>query len=103
MRVVDCEYDSNEEPVSVTCEDDGEYYTFHREEVGHWVYAVRKGRYPSWEVSAECPNCHNGVTILWRGNFPSVPDEIAESVALQSAKSAYLYPFCPYCGMKLEK
>lgn len=32
MRVVDCEYDNESSPVSVTCEDDGEYYTFYSRE-----------------------------------------------------------------------
>ena len=37
MRVVNCEYDNEMRPISVTCEDDGDYYSFDLIPMGEWI------------------------------------------------------------------
>ena len=55
MRVVNCEYDNEERPISICCEDDGEYFHFFidKQQTGTWTYYST--------TMMECSNCKKHV------------------------------------------
>lgn len=76
MKIIDCEYDNNMNPISVTCEDDCEIFIFKRPVSGRWL----EGR---------CTVCG------WE-----VPDSIMyDGYEIQSWDYT---PFCPECGAKMS-
>lgn len=77
MRLIDVEYNSNSEPVSVTCEEehDGTVHEFEVVRHGEWIYfhAAPEG----WKVCSEC---------LEQAHHPAGGD-----------------PYCHKCGAKMDK
>ncbi len=70
---------------------------------GHWIYEAHK-EYANyrWNVTAQCSECGEDKGEIWAGFFPGIPDDIAESVALQSAESVKISNYCPNCGSKMD-
>ena len=70
---------------------------------GEWVLTVHNqivnGRR---SVTAQCSECCEDKGEIWAGFFPGIPDDIADSVALQSAESVKISNYCPNCGAKMD-
>lgn len=70
---------------------------------GHWELTVHNqivnGRR---SVTAQCSECYEDKGEIWAGFFPGIPDNIADSAALQSAESVKLSHYCPNCGAKMD-
>lgn len=76
MRLIDVEYDSNSEPFSVTCEEDGAVHVFEIVRHGHWIHKLRQ-----YEMD-EC-NCSECEQLL--------------TTAIGQRMS-----YCPKCGAKMD-
>jgi endogenous inhibitor of DNA gyrase (YacG/DUF329 family) len=70
---------------------------------GEWVLEAHKenSNY-GWNVTAECPECHDEKKVVWRGLFPNFCDALAKETALDNAKSVKLSNFCPNCGADMR-
>ena len=85
MRVIDCEYNSNCEPISVTCEDDVNLYDF------------RPVRHAKWEPDPDspprhrCSNCHSNPY-----------DNEADQIVYRADFKEHLTKYCFDCGCKMD-
>ena len=84
MRVINYEYDRRSNPVSVTCEDDGETYTFQIIRYANWVRD--EGFTGIMEHTEHCSLCGCIVSVS----------------GLYTAYSTG-YHYCPECGATMTK
>ena len=70
---------------------------------GRWVLTANEehSNY-RWNVTAECSECHLSKGEVWAGFFPGFPKELAEDIALESAKSVKMDNYCPNCGASMR-
>lgn len=85
MRVIDVEYGSNGIPVSVTCEDDGDIYSFEIVKHGKWI---PNGDDDMDEGTWHCSECKY---------------EIYTGLShIEEAQEQGFVLYCEHCGTKMD-